>query len=760
MGPAGRAATPTIAVVSVADPPAPRRRRPSLLGRLTGLAITMGAGAVAMALCLALVANGLSRVGRSASFSPPGSFDFAVLSERSVVYDRYGRVLGVFRAAENRKAVPLSAVPKVVIDAIVSVEDADFFNHRGVNLRRTIGALSANVEAGGVEQGGSTITQQLVKQGLLTSDQNLTRKISEARLAWELEKRWTKQEILERYLNTVYFGQGAYGVEAAANHYFGVPIAKLDVAQAAFLAGMIRNPVGYDPTRFRERSRNRRAVVLRRMVTTGVLTRADADRWALAPMPRPKEVDEPLPESYFLEEVKQRLLDDPRLGPTQKDRYNAVFSGGLRIYTTFDPGLQAKAEAVVAEDVPEDSADTFTAALVSVDVATGAVRALVGGRGFETDKFNLATQARRQPGSSWKPFTLIAALEAGNSPEAVISGNEPCPIPNPDGEPDPYLPGNADGSKSFIGTLEAQLAASSNCAYARLATVIGLDEVAAVARRLGITTPIDAVPAMALGTEEVKPIDMAGAYATIANDGLLVTPYLVERVVGRGGKEVFRAPRPSRRVLESRVARLAVGAMQAVVRRGTGTAARLDRTEVAGKTGTAQNYEDAWFVGFTPSVATAVWMGAPVGKIPMRNVGGRRVTGGSYPARIWHDFMETAAARDIASEAEFPTLAEDDERGDANCLQLVAPKRSRGSTGPAQAKTSRRRTACESWGGVSVEAKKATVDTVPVEGDPQTEVSVDSAPPVLPSGSGDGTGAGAGSSGDAPAPVPVGAPVG
>ncbi len=218
-----------------------------------------------------------------------------MLSERSVVYDRFGRILAVFRAVENRKAVSIDAVPKLVIDAIVAVEDADFFEHRGVNLRRTIGALSANVEAGGVEQGGSTITQQLVKQGLLTSEQNLTRKIAEARLAWELEKRWTKQQILERYLNSVYFGQGAYGVEAAANHYFGVPIGKVDVAQAAFLAGMIRNPVGYDPTRFRERSRTRRAVVLRRMVSTGVLTPADADRWALAPMPRPKEVDEPLP---------------------------------------------------------------------------------------------------------------------------------------------------------------------------------------------------------------------------------------------------------------------------------------------------------------------------------------------------------------------------------------------------------------------------------------------------------------------------------
>jgi penicillin-binding protein 1A len=692
----------------------------------------MGLGAGALAVSTLLFVTALSRIGAAASFSPPGEFDFRALSERSVVYDRYGNALQVFRAVENRKAVPLTDVPEVVVDAIVSVEDAGFFDHHGVNLRRTIGALSANVEAGGVEQGGSTITQQLVKQSLLTSDQNLRRKIAEARLAWELEKRWTKEQILERYLNTVYFGQGAYGVEAAANHYFGVSIARVDVAQAAFLAGMIRNPVGYDPTRFRERSRNRRAFVLRRMVVTGVLSDADAQRWTLAPMPRPKEVAEPLPDSYFLEEVKQRLLDDPRLGATQKDRYDAVFNGGLRIYTTFDPRLQAAAEASVVDNVPEDDAATFTAALVSVEVGTGAVRALVGGRGFETDKFNLATQAKRQPGSSWKPFTLIAALEAGYAPESIISGNEPCPIPNPGGEPDPYVPENSDGSKASIDTLADQLAISSNCAYARLAQVIGLTSVAVVARRLGITTPIDAVPAMALGTEEVRPIDMAGAYATIANDGILTTPYLIERVVDRGGNEVLARPKPGRRVLQERIARLAVEAMQGVVRRGTGTAARLEGTEVAGKTGTAQNYEDAWFVGFTPSVATAVWMGSPTAKIPMRDVGGRRVTGGSYPARIWHDYMEVAASGDIAREAQFAVIDEDEDRGEAVCLQLLAPPREGRPTTTAK-RRSARTSRCESWGGVSqsattVRQRRRVPRTVVVDAEPRTAVDVDSAP--------------------------------
>ncbi len=273
------------------------------------------------------------------------------------------------------------------------------------------------------------------------------------------------------------------------------------------------------------------------------------------------------------------------------------------------------------------------------------------------------------------------------------------------------------------------MAVSSNCAYARLAQVVGLTNVALVAKRLGITTPIDTVPAMALGTEEVRPIDMAGAYATIANDGILVTPYLVERVVDRGGKEVFRTARPSRRVIQSRIARMTVEVMRDVVRRGTGTAARLDGTQVAGKTGTAQNYEDAWFVGFTPSVATAVWMGAPAAKVPMRNVGGRRVTGGSYPARIWHDYMETAAVGDIESEAEFAQLDDDEDRGEANCLQLLAPKRR--STQVQTTVTKRRRSSCESWGGTGGSSSSSATSTprrtrrVQVKRQAETEVQSD-----------------------------------
>jgi penicillin-binding protein 1A len=644
------------------------------VGRLLGLAIVMGAGVAGITLCLTLLGSGLAGIGSAVSVTPPQRPAFRELKQRSVVFDRNGRQIAVFRSNENRKTVSLDSVPQHLIDAVIAVEDANFYAHKGFNAKSMGRAMLQNLQSGEVEQGGSTITQQLVKIDLLTRAQKLDRKVREARYAVQLEKELTKEEILERYLNSVYFGGGAYGVEAAANHYFGKPVGRLEPVESAFIAGMIRNPTGYDPVRFRDRSRTRRSVVLSRLVAVGKLDAADAEVLARAPMPFPESSDLETEErsSYFVEQVKQELLDDARLGDTPGERYQAVFNGGLRIYTTFDPKLQSAAEGIVADAIPEKVRDTFTASLVSVDVDTAAVRAMVSGRGFETDQFNLVTQARRQPGSSWKPFTLIAALEAGNPPTAIISGVEPCPIPNPEGDPNPYLPANYDGANGFVGTLSDQLINSSNCAYARLAHVIGNDKVISVAKRLGISTTIEDVPAMALGTEEVRPIDMVGAYATIAREGEYLKPYFIERVEDQLGNVLWRAPRVGRRVLRQDVARAATQAMRDVVRRGTGTAAAIgEDRQVAGKTGTTQNYEDAWFVGYTSEIATAVWMGNPDAKEPMTNVGGSAVTGGSYPARIWHDYMV------IASENTDPADFGDwdkDSFDRAECLKVERPK--------------------------------------------------------------------------------------
>ncbi len=562
------------------------------------------------------------------------------LNERSVVLDRYGRTIAVLRSEQNRSPVDFSRIPQHVINAVLDTEDADFYVHKGINLRSTIRAFAANVEAGGVAQGGSTITQQLVKLTLLSPKQDINRKVTEARLALQIEKEYTKDEILGRYLNLVYLGEGAYGLEAAAERYFNTSVDRLTVVQGAFLAGMIRNPTGYDPIRFRERSRQRRSTVLDRMVVRKHLTQAEADTLKTSPMPRPAD-RLAQPDTYFIEKVKQTLLDDVRLGENAKDRYNAVFNGGLKILTTFDPALQAEAERAVVDTLPDDEPD-FTAALVSVDVTSGAVRALVGGRGFQTDKYDLATQGKRQPGSSWKPFIYTAALESGISPLSSISGLEPCPIPNPGGTPDPFEPSNAEPGSGKVASIPDQLVASSNCAFARLAYVVGYDKVANVAKRMGITTQIDLVPAMALGVEEVHPLDMAGAYATLASEGLQRTPYFISEVKDRDGKTLFSTKASTKRIIDAEIARTVTAAMRRVVTSGTGTAARLDDYDAAGKTGTTNNYEDAWFVGFTNKLSTAVWMGAPDKKIAMKNVGGIRVFGGTYPARIWHAFMTDA----------------------------------------------------------------------------------------------------------------------
>ena len=646
------------------------------IARLFVLGTGGALGAGALALAFVLIGSQFSVVAQGVRYVGPDVDELRPLDQRSLVLDRNNAVIAVLHAEQNRSAVPLTRVPKSLVNAILAVEDSSFYQHKGVNLFRTIGAIGANVDAGGVAQGGSTITQQLVKLSLLTSKQEISRKVREVTLALQLEKKLTKDQILERYLNQVYFGQGAYGVQAASERYFQLPVERLGVGESAFLAGMIRNPVGYDPSRFRDRSRLRRSVVLDRMIIVGQITADDAAQLKRSPMPRPSD-RLAKPDTYFIETVKQQLLNDRRLGETAKERYEAVFNGGLRIKTTFDPIAQRAAEAAVLDVLPNDEPD-FTAAVASVDVATGAVRAMVGGRGFDTDKYNLVTQGLRQPGSSWKPFVLLAALEQGISPLSYLSGQEPCPIPNPGGEPDPFEPQNAGDATGKVAALTDQLVASSNCAFARLAYIVGYRNIVGTARRLGITTRIDPVPAMALGVEEVHPLEMAGAYATIASGGVKRTPYLIQEVRNRLNTVLFRARVSTTRVADENMIRVLTNAMSQVVQRGTGTAAQLGDRPVAGKTGTTNNFEDAWFVGFTPQLATAVWMGSPKAKISMSDVGGIRVFGGTYPAQIWQRYSESVLRFEPAIPFADPDYSVFSK---ANCLAIVdEPKATKKTT--------------------------------------------------------------------------------
>ncbi len=582
-------------------------RTPGTLLRLASVIVLAGVGTAALSAALVPQAASLVTAHQETASIP----ELDPLAQRSVMYAADGSVMAVLKAEENRKPVKLAEIPQPVIDTVLAVEDAEFYQHRGVNARSLIRALLANVSAGGVTQGGSTITQQVVKNALLTPKRDANRKVKEAIYAIRLEREMTKDEILERYLNTVYFGNGAYGVQAAAELYFGIDVGGLGYPQAAFLTGLIRNPVGYDPFRFPARAVERRRISLNRLVDVGKITRDEADLIDAAPIPAaPMSSAIPVPpEDYFVEEVKQSLLDDVRLGDTAQERYNAVFKGGLQIYTTFEPRLQQLALQARNDQLP-DTNGQFTVALVALDPQTGAVKAMVGGPGFENAKFNLATQGIRQPGSSMKTFVLVAALEAGVRPNDIFDGSSPCRFPLPGGQPD-YVIRSAGGG---VGQVSKMITASINCAFVRLGLIVGLDRVIDTARRMGVTSPLEPLPSMTIGSEEISPLEMASAYGVLAADGGRHPAYYVERVLDRDGEPIFlHDDSGAEQALDVGVARMATDMLTNVVKSGTGKRAALRDRPVAGKTGTSQDNADAWFVGYTPQLVTAVWMGAPVG---------------------------------------------------------------------------------------------------------------------------------------------------
>ncbi len=578
------------------------------------------------------------------------------LCQRSYIRSANGTLLATLHGEENREPVTLDEVPQSVVDAILAVEDQDFYSHNGINLRATLRALLENVDEGEVSQGGSTITQQLVKLNLVGDKQDLDRKTREAFLATRLEEQMSKDEILERYLNTVYFGSGTYGVQAAAEYFFGIDVAEMDAGHGALLAAVIRNPRDYNPFQYPEVATERRDIALRQMLELGKISEPDLLYFQTRPVPdQPTEVITP-PDDYFLEEVKQELLNDTRLGETYSDRFNTVFCGGLDVVSTVD--LEAQFEAVAARNsiiapfedpnvpgtfplpaAPDGSPQFGTVAITSVEPSTGAVRAMLGGPGFEQYKYNLATQGSRQPGSSFKPFVLLSLLDQGYSPSDTVSGAGPCTFNIP-GVREPYKVENFGNSRGSVGTLTSQTLKSSNCAYVRLGQVAGLDNVMDLAREMGITTPLDpTIFSAPLGSLEAKPIDMAAAYSVIFNDGVRNPAYVIESVTAADGSVIFEHQPNPIQVVSLDAALHAQNILKQNVQSGTGTRARIPGWDVGGKTGTAQDSADAWFVGGTKELATAVWMGSPQGRVALRGVGGITVTGGSWPARIWGDYM-------------------------------------------------------------------------------------------------------------------------
>ncbi|MGH9279150.1 MAG: transglycosylase domain-containing protein, partial [Acidimicrobiales bacterium] len=557
---------------------------------------------------------------------PEKQIDLQPLATRSVVYARDGSELLVLHDEENRLPVALDQVPPHVVQAVLDAEDDRFWDHGPLDLRAMTRALVENVETGGISQGGSTITQQLVKTAILTPRQDINRKVQEAALAVRLEKQMSKAEILERYLNTVYFGNGVYGLQAAAEKYFGTDTQHLDLGQGILLASLIRNPVGADPFVYPDEAIGRRDVVIDRMEALGHINAEQAAELKGQMLPEPPPERPAQGSDYFTEHVKQLLLADERMGATVQDRIRAVFKGGLAIRTTLDPHLQQLAEEKVAEIVP-DTDGLFAAALVSVEPQTGAVRALVGGRGFEQSKFNLVTDGDgRQTGSAFKTFTFAAALEAGYIPNDTILGTAPCKIPNP-GSVDPIWEAKnaSDGSGAGTMTLTEATVNSVNCAYARLVKLVGAQKVVDVAQRMGITNGLEPNLSITLGSSLTTPLQMASGYATLATEGERRAPYFIESVEDSTGKTVVKAEPKPERAISVQHARTVTQTLTQVVQRGTGTAAAIPGwfNGVAGKTGSTDNNLNAWFVGYTPELSTAVWMGSP-GTVQreMSNVGG------------------------------------------------------------------------------------------------------------------------------------------
>jgi membrane peptidoglycan carboxypeptidase len=359
-------------------------------------------------------------------------------------------------------------------------------------------------------------------------------------------------------------------------------------------------------------------------------------------------------DDYYVEQVKQVLLNQSTtLGNTYTERYNALFRGGLKIYTNLDLRLQDLAEQKIAAGIPKNP-QGFTGALASIEPSTGKVRAIVGGPGFDRYQYDLATQAYRQPGSGFKIFTLLAAYEAGYGPYDTVDGSSPCPIDFP-GYSHDYLkrpPSNSEGPTSGTFSVIAATAGSINCAFLRIAHEVGLPKIIAMAHRLGLTENFLAVPSIVIGSEGVTVLQMAGAYATLADDGIYHQPSFIDHIADRTGKTIFKADEAGKRVLDPQISRMATQAFRAVVQYGTGTAAALPDRPVAGKTGTTEQFSDAWFNGYTPQLATSIWMGDPKARTSMRNVGGITVFGGTYPARIWHDY--TLAALKGQKAIQFP----------------------------------------------------------------------------------------------------------
>ena len=581
------------------------------------------------------------------------------LAQTSLIYDANGKVVDQLYGVQNRFVVPLDQVDPTLQKAVISIEDHRFYQHRGLDFEAIGRAAVENLQSLSIQEGGSTLTQQLIKNTYIAQQEryipSFERKFVEASLAWQYEKEHSKGEILGQYLNTVYFGANAYGAEAAAKTYFNKKASDLTLSESALLAGIINLPGVYDPFIDPESAKARRNVVLGRMLEYGYISREEHDKAVASDLDLSRgRVQYEYDNEYFLNAVRKEIAEE--YGD------DMVYEGGLKIYTTLDPDLQAMANNAVDSIVNPEAGDP-SAALVSIDPATGAVRAMVGGSDFDQVKFNLATQAHRQAGSSFKPFVYAEAVHEGISPETMYISKHLYIDMGKNAEP--YEVDNYDFIHRGAITLEKAMADSDNTVFVQLALDIGLQKVVEMANALGVDSEVDAYPSTAIGGLRVgvTPLEMASAYSTFANSGRHMEPYLVQKVTKEeNGKDVLLEEHRlvGEEVLSRDEAAVVTEALRAVVERGTASYYHDLDAEIgrpaAGKTGTSNEFIDAWFIGFIPQLSTSVWVGYPNERRSMVNINGlEQINGENYPLDIWSLYMQSAVQKYPVQEFDVPS---------------------------------------------------------------------------------------------------------
>lgn len=570
--------------------------------------------------------------GFSSLFAPPNMDETLIPDAASQFYDINGNVIYTTLSEERRIPVNIDKIPKHVQKAFIAIEDNRFYEHSGIDYRGTARALVSTL-SGREVQGGSTITQQLAKNAFLTQERSLTRKIREAFIAKELEHKYTKDEILSMYLNRIYFGQGAYGIESASMYYFDKHVHNLDIAEAATLAAIPKSPNYYNPFENPQESKKRQELVIDQMVKYGFITadqaaQAKAKKMVYSTSHKAKND----PRGYFFDMISQKVIEE--VGA------DALYKGGLKIYTTLDMDMQKAAENAMRH-LPSYYTDGKKLtqpqmALAAVDPKTGYVKAMIGGRG--QDKFNRATLAVRQPGSAFKPFVYLTAMQNGFTPASIIEDKEEEFAKG-------WKPQNSDMQWHGKVSLRTALKRSFNVPTIKLAREVGVDKIVANAEKMGISTLVDSGAysdvnlAMALGglSKGVNPLEMASAYGVLATNGLYSKPIALLKIVDREGKVLYQAKPQTKRVIDAASAYMTTNMLEDVLVSGTAGGMGIGRP-AAGKTGTTDTYIDAWFVGYTPDLSTAVWVGDDNNK-PMQ-----RMYGSGAPLSIWHEFMVNALA--------------------------------------------------------------------------------------------------------------------